>query len=107
MKLQAEWTNDCSGKQDYDAELVTLSTRYWPSQYSQTFRHPDKIITDHPSALVGIYLCEESDPLIATEFYADTEAGVKCKVEEWAQAQFEKIERVIRAEFAAGAEEMK
>lgn len=29
-KVPATWEDDCQGKKDYDAELVSLSTRYWP-----------------------------------------------------------------------------
>ena len=30
MDLQAEWVPDCQGKQDFDADLVHLSSRFYP-----------------------------------------------------------------------------
>ena len=30
LKVSARWTNDCSGKKDFDGRIVDLSTRYWP-----------------------------------------------------------------------------
>jgi hypothetical protein len=31
MKLAAKWTNDCGGKKDYDGDILSVSTRYWPA----------------------------------------------------------------------------
>lgn len=31
MKIDAKWTPDCQGKKDYDGQILSISTRYWPS----------------------------------------------------------------------------
>ena len=30
MQPYAMWTDDCQGKKDYDGNMVSISTRYWP-----------------------------------------------------------------------------
>lgn len=76
MELQAEWTPDCQGKQDYDAR---------PSI--------------PPSARATIYLQDE--PLTAASFEGATEAEVKAKVEAWAREQFAKVVSAMGAAFRA------
>jgi hypothetical protein len=72
-----EWTLDCNGKQDYDADIVRLSTRYWPGSYGQN---------GWPSAMASILLFD--DTIAVVEFTAPTESGVKTLVETWAADQF-------------------
>lgn len=106
-ELQAEWQLDCQGKQDYDANLVRLSTRYWPrgGGYAE--------LTDNgrwlenksrpsipPSATATIYL--QDDPLTTASFEGATEAEVKAKVEAWAREQFAKVVGAMSAAFRGG-----
>ena len=89
MKLECVWTPDCQGKWDYDADLVKLSTRYWPENYSRDNR---------PSAKASIMMQEET--IFEKEFSADTEADVKALVEQWAQQKFDEITSNIKEMFS-------
>jgi hypothetical protein len=89
----AQWTNDCQGKKDFDGELVTLSTRYWPGSYSRD---------GQPSARASIHLQGADDEYVelrSEEFSAPTEAEVKEQVERWAKFQWKRLVRVMVAEF--------
>ena len=107
-KIKAEWTDDCSGKKDYDGDIISLSTRYWPAGggFSVFDReHPELGLQGNetrpgirPSAKAEIvvqYADKDGDvdyyTLATEEFEADTEAEVKLAVEKWAQSQFENI----------------
>ena len=111
MKLETEWTDDCQGKKDYDADLVRLSTRYWPHGGGfSTFDTSTGIWADNearpeakPSATASIMLQEEA--VSTADFKAETEAEVKALVEKWAQEQFDKIELAIRAVFPANVKD--
>lgn len=84
----AMWTDDCQGKKDYDGELLTISTRYWPGppRYGEM-----------PSANSEIHLnigpkresggCYDWRVWREAEFQAPTEAEVKAQVEAWVTQQ--------------------
>ena len=101
-KLETEWTHDCCGKQDYDADLVKLSARYWPKgggfftfdTSNRKFEGNEARPEVKPSAHASIMLQEET--IAEAEFEADTEGEVKALVEKWAQEQFDKIELAMR-----------
>lgn len=105
MKHPAKWKMDCQGKQDFDAELVSLSTRYWPrgggfDVFDATYRIWERN-TDRsyikPAAQAAILLRTADGYLVFTEqdFEADTEAEVKVLVEAWADEQYGKIVEVL------------
>lgn len=105
MRLEAEWKPDCQGKQDYDADLVRLSTRYWPRgggfltfdtgtrEWAGNEARPEI----KPSARATIYLQDEE--LASATFEGETEAEVKAQVEAWAQQQFDNIASALRNAF--------
>ena len=106
MKLQAEWTPDCQGKQDYDADLVHLSTRYWPRGGGYAEMTDDGSWLENgdrpsipPSATATIYL--QNDSLTTASFEGNTEAEVKAKVEAWAREQFAKVVSAMSGAFRA------
>lgn len=111
-QLPATWTNDCQGKQDFDSELVTLSTRYWPrgggfdifdSTHPELGLQGNKTRPEHrPSAHASIILPQRGEggmgPILAEmRVEADTEAEVKTAVEEWAREKYAVIVRVLGA----------
>lgn len=99
--LVANWTHDCQGKQDYDADLVRLSARYWPAGGGMLVydtRTGDWLkpnVEIKPSATATIML-QDAD-LYEASFNGDTEAEVKAQVEAWANEQFDKIAAAMRA----------
>lgn len=105
MNIEIEWTNDCSGKKDYDADLVRLSSRYWPrgggfmaiidGRIEENEARPEI----KPSAVSSILLGD--DELASKKFEGETETEVKAKVEAWASEQIARIEAAVRAAFTA------
>lgn len=102
MKLDAEWTDDCQGKKDYDGNILSISTRYWPrgGGFMMTTNVPGKPIKIEdndarpeikPSAHSALILWTgdgDSVELTDRHFEADTEEEVKREVEAWAEAVY-------------------
>lgn len=109
MKLNAEWTDDCCGKKDYDGEVLSVSTRYWPRGGSALMldtARPDLGLHhvddgSRPSAKSSLLLYGDGDYMTLTEheFEADTFEEVAALVEAWAQEQMDKAEAALRAAF--------
>lgn len=118
LKLDARWTDDCQGKKDYDGEILSISTRYWPRGGGfQTFdsRKPELGLQGNdarpdvkPSANSSLMVRYKDpdggdlgDDLTLAEMYfeADTEQEVKAQVEAWAQVQMDRAVAVLRKEF--------
>lgn len=113
MTLNAQWTDDCCGKKDYDAPIVAISTRYWPRGggmlvVTNNPGQPVKIEGDDarpeikPSAtcsLIVRYDDGESADIIGKDFEGETFEDVKAQVEPWAQAQMDRVVAALRREF--------
>lgn len=113
MRVPAEWTDDCGGKKDFDGELVTLSTRYWPRGGGFFVLTPDREWQGNEarpqiklSARATIYLgstrnefYEEAVELADAKFEGETQAEVQRAVEVWAAEQFARIGTALRREF--------
>lgn len=105
MKLAAKWKPDCQGKQDYDAPILEISTRYWPrgggfhvldrGEWQGNESRPEI----KPSAHASLLINGGPEALAELEVEADTEAEVKVAVERWAQEQMDRAVKVLRAEF--------
>jgi hypothetical protein len=104
-----EWKQDCCGKQDYDAELVSLFCRYWPrgggfmafdtatGEWEDAADCPEV----RPSARASICLGNENVKTLAeAQFEADTEDEVTAMVEAWAAEMIGRVEAAVRREFA-------
>lgn len=110
LKLTAKWTDDCSGKKDYDGEIVGVSTRYWPRGGGFLVLR-DGVFEDNstrpeikPSAKCSITLRHGDDDythLLSQEYEGETFAEVAAQVERWAQAQFERVVAAVQREFGA------
>jgi len=115
LLLDAEWTDDCQGKKDYDAHILSISSRYWPrgGGFTGLFIQPGKppIFEDNdarphipPSAtstLLLRYKDDESIELARGEFEAETQEEVQRQVEVWAQAQMDRVVAILREHFTA------
>lgn len=112
MKLSAEWTDDCQGKKDYDGDIISISTRYWPrdggfgvlveNNKRQVKVKSNTIGLIKPSAVCELVLWTGKGNYITVssiEFKAETEEEVKKAVEEWAQRQFDTIVKLLRAQY--------
>lgn len=113
LKLAAAWTDDCNGKKDYDGDILSVSTRYWPAGGSgfTTMRAGDTVIittdaTGEPPSAQSRLILRHGDPedrdylvLVSQEFEGRTFEEVATQVEAWAQAQMNRVVRVLRAEF--------
>lgn len=115
MKLNAKWTNDCQGKQDYDGDILSISTRYYPGPGGGGFLAVEtgpegaKMWTEpygpRPQAHSSLLLWdldsdEDGKELAEASFEADTEAEVKAQVEAWAQEQMGRAVKALLAEFS-------
>lgn len=94
LLLAAKWTHDCQGKMDYDGNILSISTRYWPGSYQANGYVSAK------SALVLWGADGEDVELSVREFEAEDFATLAPRVEEWAQGQMDRAVRALRAEFA-------
>lgn len=106
IALNATWTPDCCGKQDYDAPILSISTRYWPRGGGLMVVYnlpsqPIKIEMDSerqeikPSANCSLKIDYAEDTgldfvLAEKDFEGETEEEVKAQVEIWAQQQMDK-----------------
>lgn len=112
FKIDAQWTDDCQGKKDYDGEIVGISTRYWPRGGGFSVFDRDSpalgmqgnearpaIKPSAKSSLVIRHGVGDYLDLASMEFTAETEEEVKAAVEEWAQLQMDKVVQALRALF--------
>lgn len=118
MLIPAEWTDDCQGKKDYDGELVSISTRYWPrgGGYFAVKNYPGQPIQTEqnedrpeikPSAHSAILLQskdEEDFTLIEKAFEAETQEEVQRQVEEWTQEQYHMLVRQLESYYKERAQ---
>jgi hypothetical protein len=93
LKLNAAWTDDCSGKKSYDGDILSVSSRYWP-----------RTITDRPSATSCFIVnhggeSDDYETITEMKFEGDSLADVKAQVEVWAQAQMNRAVAALRREF--------
>lgn len=107
LRVPARWTDDCQGKKDYDAALVSLSTRYWPRGGGYHVLTADREWMGNesrpevrPHAHAAIVLRHgDGDTIMLTEadFEADTPEEVQRAVEAWAQREYERVTAAVRA----------
>lgn len=98
MKVPAKWTDDCQGKKDYDGNIVSVSTRYWPEK---DFRPIGGLLVK-PSAACAININFDEDDylqLAHKEFEGESFDEIKEKVETWAQEQMDKVVAVLKAAY--------
>ena len=115
MTLDAEWTDDCQGKKDYDAPIIEISTRYWPRGggfmlVRREEGQPVKIEENEarpevkPSANSTLIIRHSEGMGIAElaeqNFEADTYEEVAAQVETWAQQQMDRVVAALRREYA-------
>lgn len=106
--VDAKWTDDCQGKKDYDGDIISVSTRYWPRGGGFTTIHNDgrEIRWEEndarpyikPSAKAAIVLRGRNEnggidtiDLSSRDFEAETFEEVKAMVEEWVDIQYARI----------------
>lgn len=99
LKLSAAWTNDCQGKKDYDGDILSISTRYWPENYqaNRMVSAQSQLIVHHgePGA------SEDYAVLAHVEFEAETFEFLAPQVEAWAQQQMDRAVAALVAEFGS------
>lgn len=99
-EIQPVWVHDCQGKQDYDAEVIRLSCRFYPRGggfsilSSGTWSENEDRPEIRPSAIAHI-LWGEIDELSKAEFEGESEADVKAQVENWARVQIAAIRMLV------------
>jgi len=109
VEYTPKWKPDCSGKEDYDFDLVSLSCRYYPSCAhwmgiikGTEFLEVPKVVLK-PSAKVSILTGDTVNgpylTLARADIEGDTEQEVKSKVEAWAKEMMTRVELAVRREF--------
>ena len=108
-----EWKPDCQGKWDYDCDLVSLSSRYWPQgggfhvldTSKGTWEGNEARPQIRPSATAAICIGDLAngpyEELARATFDGDSEDEVKAKVEAWATGMIARVDAAIRREFEA------
>lgn len=104
--IEIKWTDDCFGKKDYDANLIKISSRYWPRGGSHLVFNEGGLISDGNSPeRRGIKPAACSSLLfggIELEekwFDGDTPEEVFKMVEEWADEKIKQLETIMQREF--------
>lgn len=103
MELKAQWEPDCQGKQDFDADIVRLSSRFYPQGGGFSELNAGRWLENKdrphipPSAVATVYLQDRE--LTSANFEGRTEDEVKDKLEAWAREQFSKIVSAMSAAF--------
>jgi hypothetical protein len=122
LKLDANWTDDCQGKKDYDGPILWLSTRYWPPDGGMLIfntNEPEKLLhpPEMPEGGLPGYPCARSSLVIRGFDYDSNGRGIEladsgyiygesfeeiaAKVEAWAQEQMDKAVAALKREFPA------
>lgn len=116
MTLIAQWTDDCQGKKDFDCEIVSLSTRYWPrgggffsfDTATRQFTENEDRPQIKPSAKAAILLDHTKEgggtELVAQKFEGETFEEVAAQVEAWAKEQHAKITDAVRRLYSSTPE---
>ncbi len=109
LKFQAEWRDDCQGKKDYDGDILSISTRYWPRGGGFSIigatGWQDNPTQKKPSATSELLLrikggvLEDSICLSSQDFEAETEEEVKTQMERWAQDRMDEIVGLLRTKY--------
>jgi hypothetical protein len=97
LKLSATWTNDCQGKKDYDGDILSISTRYWPGSYQanrMVSALSQLVLRYGESGASGDYVV-----LARAEFEAGTFETLAPQVEQWAQEQMDRAVAALVVEF--------
>jgi hypothetical protein len=89
----AVWTDDCNGKKDFDGEMVSVSTRYWPGGYQKN-GWPSANAALHLNGADGSYV-----QLLQKSFEAPTEFEVKALVEVWVRAEWKRLVSILVAHY--------
>lgn len=113
IRLDAEWTDDCGGKKDYDGDILSISTRYWPrgGGFIAIKHTPGGVVMEgnearqeiRPSAKSSLVIWRKGGShitLAEREFEADSLDGFKEELEKWAQEQMDKVVNLLRGGFA-------
>jgi hypothetical protein len=121
MKLNAEWKDDCQGKRDFDGQVLSISTRYWPrgggfhvldrSRPELGMQGNETRPEIRPSATSSLCIwfldedgSEDTLDLARAEFEGETFEEIAPQVEAWAQEQMNKAVAVLRAAFGGERE---
>lgn len=113
MKPNARWTDDCSGKKDYDGDVLSISTRYWPAGGgfyvldSNGFRENKDGSKPRANASLLFWHAgiEEYETIVESGLIeGESFEEVKEKVESWVQAQYDKAHAALRAAFNGSGE---
>jgi hypothetical protein len=113
MKPNLQWTDDCSGKKDYDGSILKIFTRYWPrgGGYFVVNNDPHRGLSiednEHrpevkPSAVSELAIQLADDDLIvltSSNFDGESFEEVQEKVEAWVLDQFQRAVAALRSEF--------
>lgn len=112
--VNAEWTDDCQGKRDYDGPVISISSRFYPGAASgkgamcftlEGAKLTESVIPygDRPSAVSAVVLNIGDQDCIALKeekFEADTDAQVFAMVEAWAEQQHDAIRAMFTAHWS-------
>ncbi len=113
IKTTATWTDDCQGKKDYDGELISVSTRYWPAKGGFWVVNKDSSGTTIRDGEDQKGMCsarsaiivEHGDgyfPLVECQFEAPTQEAIQRCVEAWVEDKVNEVYQVLREHFGKG-----
>lgn len=106
MKPDIEWTDDCTGKKDYDGSILEVLSRYWPTGGGFYVLDPKGFRQNQdgskPSATSSLIVKHDDGndfALTEQDFEGETLEDVQAQVEAWVAVQFSKAVEALRAAF--------
>lgn len=116
MKTTAKLTDDCCGKKDFDGEMLSVSSRYWPkggsalafdtSNPSAGLHHYDDGSACSANSKILFHYKKENgdqDYVVVAEsgdyITGDSLEEVQAKIESWVQKTTDRIFRALTKEF--------
>jgi hypothetical protein len=117
----ARWTDDCSGKKDFDGPIISVFTRYWPAggsgmvydtAHPELGLHPENNgapASAHSEIVLRYYTAEgyanpeddqgEYETLVEKEFKGGSGAEVRAQVVAWVHQQLIQIHLVLLSHY--------
>lgn len=117
MSNEINWTDDCCGKKDYDGEIVSISTRYWPrgggamvfdsAKPQDGLKGYDDGRKPRADSCLLLRIDGYNDIILDEKvFEGESFEDVAAQVESWVKEKRDEIESILKSHFGQWKEEI-